>query len=72
MSNEFQVYELNDQGKHKVEQVSRMYTELLAVQEGIIPNGRQRSRIITKLQEAHEVFLRAVGELKAYRKGEEE
>lgn len=72
MANEFEVFELNDQGKHKVETVSRLYSELLAIQEGVIPAGRNRALITTKLQEAHQVFVRAVGELKSYRKEEDD
>lgn len=67
MSNEFKVYELGDQGKYQLERVSKLYEELLAVQEALIPAGRNRSLITTKLQEAHQVFARALGELKAYR-----
>jgi hypothetical protein len=72
MSNEFKVYDLNEQGKHKVEQVSRLYAELLAIQEGVIPAGRNRSVITGHMQEAHMTFVRALSELKAYRKEEGE
>jgi hypothetical protein len=71
MPNEFKTYELNEQGKGQLDRISRMYEELLAVQENLIPAGRNRSLITTKLQEAHQVFSRAISELKAYRAGDE-
>jgi hypothetical protein len=71
MANEFKNYELNDEGKAKLEEISLLYTGLLAKQEALIPAGRDRALITTKLQEAHQVFARALGTLKAYRKEDE-
>ena len=71
MSNEFKIYPLNDDGKGQLDRISRLYTELLAHQEALIPTGRSRALITAKLQEAHLVFQRALAELKAYRAEEE-
>lgn len=72
MPSEFKLYNLNDQGKGQLERVERLYEDLLSTQEGLIPTGRNRALITTKLQEAYLVFVRALGELKAYRAGEGE
>jgi hypothetical protein len=72
MSNEFKTYDLNDQGKHKLETISRMFSDLLAACEAAIPSGRVRALITTHLQEAHLFLGRGLTELKAFRKEDDE
>lgn len=68
MANEFNIFELNEEGTHKAAEISRLYTTLLSVQENLIPAGKYRAQITEKLQAAHQTFIKALGELKAFRK----
>lgn len=52
MANEFTVHRLNENGLLACEELAKEFSNLLAVVEGHIPAGRERSLVVTKLQEA--------------------
>lgn len=52
MRQEFQVHMLNDAGIDKASQLGEIFSNALAEIEKIVPNSRERSLVITKLQEA--------------------
>lgn len=52
MSDEFKVHRLNDQGLAKADELAKHFAELLARVEALVPPGRERAIVTTKLQEA--------------------
>lgn len=49
---EFKVHRLNENGLAKADQIGSRFAELLGDLEALIPPGRERSLVVTKLQEA--------------------
>lgn len=52
MANEFKVHRLNEQGLQKADELARAFSDLLAAVEIMVPPGRERAIVTTKLQEA--------------------
>lgn len=52
VKNEFQVHKLNEAGLAKATQLAEDFSELLAKIEEKCPPSRERSLVVTKLQEA--------------------
>lgn len=52
MKNEFQVHLLNEQGIEHAKQLGEAFSTLLEKIESIVPAGRERALVVTKLQEA--------------------
>lgn len=52
MRNEFQPHLLNDDGRMKVVEIGDAFSDCLARVEAVLPIGRERSLVVTKLQEA--------------------
>ncbi len=48
----FTVHRLNPEGLAKAEQMAEAFTVLMATLDGMIPSCRERSLVVTKLQEA--------------------
>lgn len=57
---EFQVHLLNETGISKAAQLGCIFSEALEKIEAIVPAGRERALIITKLQEASFFAKRAI------------
>jgi hypothetical protein len=57
---EFQYHPLNERGVAACNEVRGNFTELLTKIEATIPAGRERSLVVTKLQEACNWAVRAV------------
>jgi hypothetical protein len=57
---EFQVHRLNDEGLRKADAQAELFSTLLAALD--VPQGRPRSIMITKLQEAAFWAKRAIAE----------
>lgn len=49
---EFQVHILNEQGIAKARELGEVFTDALNKIESLVPPGRERALVITKLQEA--------------------
>lgn len=49
---EFKVHLLNETGIAKAQELERSFTALLAQIEALVPSSRERSIVVTKLQEA--------------------
>lgn len=49
---EFAVHLLNDQGIAKATELGEIFSEALAEIEQLVPAGRERALVVTKLQEA--------------------
>lgn len=61
MKPEFQVHKLNSRGLDKATQLAEAFSELLVKVEAVIPSSsRERSLVITKLQEACFFAKRAI------------
>lgn len=60
MRQEFQVHLLNDQGIERAKQLGDVFSAALDRIEALIPQGRERSLVITKLQEASFFAKRAI------------
>ncbi len=60
MRQEFQVHVLNDQGLDKARQLGEVFSTALEGIEAIIPQGRERALVVTKLQEASFFAKRAI------------
>lgn len=67
MSQEFKLHTLNDEGGAKVAELTGYFAELLARIEKVVPTGRERSLVTTKLQEAHQFMIKGITNQKAYR-----
>lgn len=52
MKNEFQVHMLNDDGIAKATELGEAFSTLLEKVEALVPAGRERALVVTKLQEA--------------------
>lgn len=52
MRTEFQVHMLNGTGLERATNLGEAFSELLTKVEAIVPAGRERSIVVTKLQEA--------------------
>lgn len=54
ISYEFEVHVLNDTGISKARRIAEVFSAALRAldEEGLITNGRERSLVVTKLQEA--------------------
>ncbi len=63
MKNEFQVHKLNETGMTKAIELGEAFSELLTKLETIIPAGRERALVVTKLQEASFFAKRAIAVL---------
>jgi len=59
-NDEFAVHRLNKRGLEMAEAVAELFATLLAGLDGIISVGRERSLVVTKLQEASLFAKRAV------------
>lgn len=62
MRNEFQVHLLNDAGLDKATQLGEIFSEALDKIEKLVPAGRPRSLVVTKLQEASYWAKRGIAE----------
>lgn len=71
MSNEFKVHRLNAQGLAKADELAKYFTELLARVELMVPSGRERAIVTTKLQEACHFAKMGLAMQKAYQVEEE-
>ncbi len=60
MKEEFQVHLLNEQGIAKATELGEAFSALLTKLDTLIPVGRERSLVVTKLQEASFFAKRAV------------
>lgn len=60
MREEFQVHILNDEGIAKAKQLGELFSEFLENVEKLVPSGRERSLVVTKLQEANFFAKRAI------------
>jgi hypothetical protein len=60
MRQEFQTHTLNDGGIEKTKQVGEVFSQALDALEQLVPQGRERSLVITKLQEAKHFAVRGV------------
>jgi hypothetical protein len=60
MRDEFKVHQLNDQGLKKATDLGEVFSQMLDAIEALIPQGRERSIVITKLQEASFFAKRAI------------
>jgi hypothetical protein len=52
MKQEFQVHRLNEEGMKKAEAIAEAFSTLLESVEEMCPQSRERSIVVTKLQEA--------------------
>lgn len=71
MANEFKVHKLNDLGFEKAEALAREFEALLSKISLVIPTGRERAIVVTKLQEACYFAKMALAMQKAYQAEEE-
>ena len=60
MRNEFQVHLLNDLGLSAATEVANAFSDLLDKVEAVVPAGRERALVVTRLQEACFFAKRAV------------
>lgn len=60
---EFQVHKLNDTGIAKATQLGEAFSTCLEQIEALIPTGRERALVVTKLQEASFFAKRAIAVL---------
>ncbi len=60
MRQEFMVHMLNDQGVAAARALGEAFSQLLEAVEAVVPAGRERSLVVTKLQEASFFAKRAV------------
>jgi hypothetical protein len=52
MRDEFKVIRLNDQGAQRTEAIAGAFSAVLTAIETVVPPGRERALVVTKLQEA--------------------
>ncbi len=57
---EFNVHSLNDQGIAKATELGEVFSEALDKIEAVVPAGRERALVVTKLQEAKFFAVRGV------------
>jgi hypothetical protein len=57
---EFQLPKLNDRGNALAATANALLSDTLVAIEEMIPAGRERSLVVTKLQEAHAFLLRGI------------
>jgi hypothetical protein len=60
MSDEFKVHLLNEYGLAKAADVAHVFSEALRFLDALIPQGRERALVVTKMQEACFFAKRAV------------
>lgn len=60
MRPEFQVHLLNSIGIERAEAIGKLFSDTLDGIEALIPAGRERSLVVTKLQEASFFAKRAI------------
>lgn len=60
MRQEFQVHRLNEVGLQKAEMLGEAFSILLETVDALVPQGRERSLVVTKLQEASYWAKRAI------------
>lgn len=70
MANEFKVHRLNETGLAKADQLAQYFTNLLSQVELMIPAGRERAIVVTKLQEACHFSKLGLAMQKAYQADE--
>ena len=66
MANEFKVHRLNEEGLAKADYLAEEFETLLAKVEKLVPSGRERAIVVTKLQEACFYAKRGLAMQKAY------
>ena len=49
---EFEIYNLNDNWRLKAGEITNGFSQLLDLIDSIVPAGRERALVVTKLQEA--------------------
>lgn len=52
MGDEFKVHRLNEDGLRKAEALADAFSQCLETVEKLVPPGRERSLVVTKMQEA--------------------
>jgi len=60
MRDEFKVHVLNDEGCAKTKVLDHIFSETLDAIERMIPAGRERALVVTKMQEASFFARRAI------------
>jgi hypothetical protein len=60
MRDEFKVHVLNDEGFAKAQVLGHLFSEMLDTIERMIPAGRERALVVTKMQEASFFAKRAI------------
>lgn len=60
MRDEFKVHQLNAQGLRKAANLGEVFSQALEAIELLVPQGRERSIVVTKLQEASFFAKRAI------------
>lgn len=70
MSDEFKVHRLNEEGLAKCDELARKFEALLAYIEMLIPAGRERAIVTTKLQESSYFAKRGLALQKGYQADE--
>lgn len=63
MKNEFQVHMLNETGIARATELGEAFSALLETIEGLVPAGRDRALVVTKLQEASYFAKRGIAVL---------
>lgn len=63
MRQEFQTHLLNERGLTAVGDVGQVFSDMLYKIEALIPPGRERAIVVTKLQEACFFAKRAVADI---------
>lgn len=53
MADEFKVHRLNEQGLQRATEIARAFDACLAALDKVLPQGRERALVVTKLQEAN-------------------
>lgn len=53
MADEFKVHRLNDQGMQRATEIARAFDACLTALDKVLPQGRERALVITKLQESN-------------------
>ena len=62
MRNEFMVHKLNEQGLELARAIAVAFSNMLLDLEAIVPPGRDRAIVVTKLQEACFFAKRAIAD----------
>lgn len=53
MADEFKVHRLNEQGMQRATEIARTFETCLTALDKMVPQGREKALMITKLQEAN-------------------